>query len=101
VRKWDRIVSQLPDPLTQYLQVEIRRRWPEDQHPYHIEVTAQQPNHITVRVWNARGLEIKKDAFPEKYFASSHKSPTAAAILDALELAIVAAQGDSRTQLGK
>jgi len=99
---WNRMVSQLPsDELAQYLLDEIRRRWPEDQHPYHIEVIARQPNRITVRVWNARGLEIEKEAFPEKYFATPHKSPTAAAVLNALELAIVAAQGHSSTLSGR
>jgi hypothetical protein len=99
VSNWNRIVSQLPsNDLAQYLQDEIRRQWPEDLYPYHIEVIAQQTNRITVRIWNAHGVEIEKEAFPERFLASPHKSPTAAAVFHALELAIVAAQGHSGAQ---
>ena len=85
MKHWKRSVSPVSHDLAEYLQGEIRRRWPEGEYPFHIEVIASQDTTwLEVRVWNA-GVHIVNDACPMKFLASAAKSPTVAAVLHAIE----------------
>lgn len=99
MRHWHRSVVQLATPeLEEYLQAEINRLWPEDQHSFHIEVTgAQNTTRVEVRVWAPEGVEITKSARPADFFASSAKSPTVAAVLRAVESAVAEASGQKQS----
>ena len=88
MRHWKRSVR-LGDELGEYLERELKRRWPESEYHYHIEVTASgAASHLEVRVWNGLGVDVIQDAHPERFFASSAKSPTVAALLEAIESAM-------------
>ena len=88
MRHWIRSVR-LGDELGEYLERELKRRWPESEYLYHIEVTASEAaGHLEVRVWNERGVNVIQEAHPERFFAPSAKSPTVAALLDAIESAM-------------
>jgi len=93
MRHWNRSVSLVPSELADYLQQEIKRRWPEDPCPFHIEVLGEATSsRFEVRVWNRTGLEITREASPEDFLGWHAKSPTIAAVLTAVESAVAEAQ---------
>ena len=86
---WNRQVSLAGDELEDRLLAEIKRRWPDGQYPFHIEVVgAKDQKGIQIRLWDGDGLEIIKRAFPEKFISSPAKSPTVAAVIHAVESAV-------------
>ena len=88
MRHWIRSVR-LGDELGEFLERELKRRWPESEYLYHIEVTASEVSRrLEVRVWNGQGVDVIQEVHPEKFLASSAKSPTVAALLDAVESAM-------------
>ena len=86
---WNRQVSLAGDELAERLLLEIKRRWPVGQYPFHIAVIGlKDKNEIQIRLWDGLGLEILKQAFPEKFISSPAKSPTVAAVIHAVESAV-------------
>jgi hypothetical protein len=89
MRHWNRTVLIGNGEMGEYLRDEIRRRWPEAQYPFHIEVVSDQSmTHLEVRVWNIGGVQIVKGVLPEQSMASGTQSPTVVAALQTVEAAI-------------
>ena len=93
------MVSLVPPELADYLHREIKARWPEDRYLFHIEVLGEATStQVEVRVWNREGIEITRSAKPEEFLGSREKSPTVAAVLQAVESAVAEAQGAGKAQ---
>ena len=88
-RRWNRLVALATAELAEHLQSEIKKRWPEEQYPFHIEVF-ETPNfqQLDVHVWND-AVDITRQASPEGSLESLEKSPTVAAVLQAVEKALI------------
>jgi hypothetical protein len=93
-------VDDLPDvwivataDLAEYLQAEVKRRWPEERFPFHIEVIGDAiSRRMEVRVWNRDGVDVVMHASPDAFLSTREKSPTVAAVFEAVELAVAEAQ---------
>ena len=71
MRHWNRTVLLSAAELAEYLQTEIKRRWPEGRYPFHIEVLGYAiSTQLEVRVWNREGVHVVKHASPEAFVSS-------------------------------
>ncbi len=97
MRHWNRSVSLIPPELADFLHKEIKKSWPEDKYPFHIEVLGEATSpRFEVRVWNRTGVEISRQGSPENFAGWRATSPTIAAVLQAVESAVNEAQGTGK-----
>lgn len=89
-RRRNRLVALATAELAEHHQSEIKRRWPEDQYPFHIEVF-ETPNlqRLEVHVWND-AVDITRQASPQAFLGS--RETTVAAVLHAVERALITAR---------
>ena len=82
MRSWNRSVYIDNHDLQERLRSEIRRRWPEPQYPFHIQIAGEEATiAVAVRVWTDDGVHIFEEAIPENFSASSETDRTMAAVL--------------------
>ncbi len=95
----NRSVSLVLPELADFLHKEIKKSWPEDKYPFHIEVLGEATSpEFEVRVWNRTGIEITRQGSPENFAGWRATGPTIAAVLQAVESAVNEAQGAGKVQ---
>jgi hypothetical protein len=105
MRHWNRNVYLAGNDLEDWLAGEIKRRWPEADHQFHIRVLASENRRgspqIEVYIWNDSGLDVSRTV-SELPLCGTQKpgvkvSPTVNAVLHTVETAVIEAEGARRS----